>query len=171
MRTPLPEDRKATEYLANERTFLAWIRTSIAVITLCFVIAKFRVWLREVATRLALQTPIRSTGMSLPMGVAMMALGGALAVLAAWHYHLVNRAIERGEVRANRGLIVIVTIAVALLAVMILACLLLTVEHLLSPQPRRRNGLGCARNVPYQTRICAVETADESWERALMNIG
>jgi hypothetical protein len=59
----------------------------------------------------------------------------------------------------------------ALLAVMMIACLLLTVEHLLSPQPRRRNGLGCARNVPYQTRICAVETADESWERALMNIG
>ena len=130
MRTPLPEDRKATEYLANERTFLAWIRTSIAVITLGFVIAKFGVWLREIATRLDPQTPVRSTGMSLPMGVTMMALGGALAVLAAWHYHLVNLAIERGEVRANRGLIVIVTIAVALLAVMMIAYLLLTVEHL-----------------------------------------
>jgi uncharacterized membrane protein YidH (DUF202 family) len=31
VRTALPEERKATEYLANERTFLAWIRTSIAV--------------------------------------------------------------------------------------------------------------------------------------------
>jgi putative membrane protein len=130
LRTPLPEDRKATEYLANERTFLAWIRTSIAVITLGFVIAKFGVWLREIATRLASQRPIRSTGMSQPMGVAMMALGGSLAVLAAWHYHLVNLAIEHGEVRANRSLIVIVTIAVALLAVMMIACLLLTVEYL-----------------------------------------
>ena len=130
MRTPLPEDRKATEYLANERTFLAWIRTSIAVITLGFVIAKFGVWLREIATQLASQSPIRSTGMSLPMGVAMMALGGALAVLAAWHYHLVNLAIERGEVRAKRGLIVIVTIAVALLAMMMIAYMLLTAEHI-----------------------------------------
>ena len=60
----------------------------------------------------------------------MMALGGALAVLAAWHYHLVNLAIERGEVRANRGLIVIVTIAVSLLAVMMIAYMLLTAEHL-----------------------------------------
>jgi putative membrane protein len=130
LRTPLPDDRKATEYLANERTFLAWIRTSIAVITFGFVIAKFGVWLREIVTRLAPQTPIRSSSMSMPMGVAMMALGGALAVLAAWHYHLVNLAIERGEVRANRGLIVIVTIAVALLAVMMIAYLLLTVERL-----------------------------------------
>ena len=38
---PVSEDRKATEHLANERTFLAWIRTSIAVITLGFVMAKF----------------------------------------------------------------------------------------------------------------------------------
>jgi len=100
------------------------------VITLGFVIAKFGVWLREIATRLTPQTPIRSTGMSLPMGVAMMALGGVLAVLAAWHYHLVNQAIERGEVRPNRGLIVTVTIAVALLAVMMIAYMLLTAEHL-----------------------------------------
>jgi putative membrane protein len=46
LRTALPEDRRAAEYLANERTFLAWIRTSIAVITLGFVIAKFGVSLR-----------------------------------------------------------------------------------------------------------------------------
>jgi uncharacterized membrane protein YidH (DUF202 family) len=90
----------------------------------------FSLWLREIAIRLAPQRLIRSTGMSLPMGIAMIALGGALAVLAAWHYHLVNRAIDRGQVRANRGLIVIVTIAVALLAVMMIAYLLLTVEHL-----------------------------------------
>jgi putative membrane protein len=130
LRTAVPDDKKATEYLANERTFLAWIRTSIAVISLGFVIAKFGVWLRELATRLAPQIPIHSTGMSLPLGVAMMVLGGSLAVLAAWHYHLVNRAIERGEVRANRGLVVTVTVAVALLALLMIAYLVLTVEHL-----------------------------------------
>src|ERR1700684_1398684 len=122
--------KKSSEYLANERTFLAWIRTSIAVISLGFVVAKFGVWLRELAKQLAPQAPVRSTGLSLPIGVTMMALGGALAILAAWHYHLVNRAIERGEVQANRGLIVTVTVAVALLAGMMITYLLLTVEHL-----------------------------------------
>lgn len=130
MKANVPEDKKATEYLANERTFLAWVRTSIAIISLGFVIAKFGVWLREIATRLAPQIPVPNTGVSLRMGVAMMALGGALAVLAAWHYHLVNRAIARGEVRANRGLIVAVTAGVALLALMMITYLLLTVDHL-----------------------------------------
>jgi uncharacterized membrane protein YidH (DUF202 family) len=40
----LPEDKRATEYLANGGTFLAWIRTSIAVISLGFVIAK---WVKD----------------------------------------------------------------------------------------------------------------------------
>jgi putative membrane protein len=130
MNLKIAEDKKATEYLANERTFLAWIRTSIAVISLGFVVAKFGVWMRELATRLDPQQPVRSTGMSLPMGVAMMALGGVLSVLAALHYHIVNLSIERGEVKANRGLIVIVTGAVALLAAMMIVYMLLTAESL-----------------------------------------
>ena len=131
MKATIPEEKKSTEYLANERTFLAWIRTSIAVISLGFVVAKFGVWLHELSTRLAPQMPpVHSTGMSLPIGVAMMALGGGLAVLAAWHYNLVNLAIERGEVRANRGLIVAVTIGVALLAVMMIVYLLVAADRL-----------------------------------------
>ena len=117
MSTPLPDHHKCTEHLAVERTFLAWVRTSIAIISLGFVVAKFGVWLRELASRLDPQLQAHSTGMSLPMGIGMMAFGGILTVLAAWHCHVVHRAIERGEVRANRGLIVAVTAAVALLAV------------------------------------------------------
>ncbi len=130
MKAKIPDEKRASEFLANERTFLAWIRTSIAVISLGFVVAKFGVWLRELATRLAPQTPIPSTGLSLPIGVAMMAMGGALAVLAAWHYHLVNLAIERGEVKANRTLIVIVTAGVALLALAMIIYLLVASEQL-----------------------------------------
>lgn len=130
MRANISEDRKATEYLANERTFLAWVRTSIAVISLGFVVAKFDVWLRELAKRIEPQVQLHSTGISLPIGITMMAFGGVLAVLAAWHYHIVNLAIERGEVRANRVLVVIVTIGVALLAAMMIYYLLLTVRHI-----------------------------------------
>lgn len=130
MKAKIPDEKRASEYLANERTFLAWIRTSIAVISLGFVVAKFGVWLRELSSRLAPQTPIPSTGLSLPIGVTMMAMGGALAILAAWHYHLVNRAIERGEVQANRGLIIAVTVGVALLALMMIVYLLVASQRL-----------------------------------------
>jgi putative membrane protein len=130
MKAQISDDKKAAEFLANERTFLAWIRTSIAVISLGFVVAKFDVWLRELAKHIEPQIHLRSTGISLPMGITMMAFGGVLAALAAWHYHVVNLAIERGEVRANRGLIVTVTVGMVLLAVMMIVYLLATVSSI-----------------------------------------
>ncbi len=124
----IDEAKRATEYLANERTFLAWIRTSIAVVSLGFVIARFSVWLRELSAHLDSQTHAYRTGMSLPIGVAMMAFGGLLAVLAAWRYHVVNLDIERGKVSADRGLVILVTVMVTLLSGAMIAFVLLTAE-------------------------------------------
>jgi len=123
---PIDESKRATEYLANERTFLAWIRTSVAVVSLGFVLARFSVWLREFAIQREPQFPVHRAGISLPIGVGMMIFGGLLSVLAAWRYHVVNRDIQRGKVTADRGLVVLVTVMVALLSVAMIVFALLT---------------------------------------------
>src|SRR4026209_2127334 len=125
----IAETKRATEYLANERTFLAWIRTSVAVVSLGFVIARFSVWLRELAVHQEPQVQAHRAGISLPIGVAMMILGGLLAVLAAWRYHVVNRDIERGKVSADRGLVILVTVMVTLLSGVMILFILLTREE------------------------------------------
>jgi putative membrane protein len=130
MKTEIPSDKRATEYLANERTLLAWIRTSIAVISLGFVIARFGVWLRELSGRLGTKGDVQSTGFSLAAGVAMMALGSVLTILAAWRYQAINRAIDKGEYRADRGLVIIATVSVTLLGAVMIADLLLTANRL-----------------------------------------
>ncbi len=123
---PVPEVQKATEYLANERTFLAWIRTSIAVMSLGFIVARFGLWLREIAGDVRTPIAVRYPSASLPVGEALVVLGGALALLAAWRYHVVNRANEQGRVKADRALIVLVTISVAVIAVAMAVSLFLT---------------------------------------------
>lgn len=126
----IPTDKKATEYLANERTFLAWVRTCIAVISLGFVIARFGVWLSELALQVNPKAEVHGTGFSLFVGVAMMALGSALALLAAWRYRAINRSIDRGQFQTDRGLVIIVTISVSLLGLVMIAYLLLTSRRL-----------------------------------------
>lgn len=37
-------------------------------------------------------------------------------MLAAWRYHVVNRDTERGNVKADRGLVILVTVGVAVLS-------------------------------------------------------
>jgi putative membrane protein len=73
----IPDDKKATEYLANERTFLAWVRNSVSIMSLGFVVAKFGLWLRELASRLSSAVPAQGSGWSGPVGMGMIAFGAA----------------------------------------------------------------------------------------------
>jgi putative membrane protein len=124
----LPDDRQATEFLANERTFLAWIRTSISVVSLGFVIAKFRVWMQEIGD--GHKAVSKSTyGGSWSIGVGMMSLGALLSILAAWRYHVVNLQIERGKVTPDRGLIILVTVLVAVFAAAMITTMFLTMDE------------------------------------------
>ena len=118
-----------SELLANERTFLAWVRTSIAVMSLGFVVARFGLWLRELAGKMNPPSHLESSGVSLPLGAGMIAFGALLTVLAGWRYHVVNRAIRRGEIKADPRLVGIVTAAIVVLAVAIIVYMTLTASR------------------------------------------
>lgn len=73
---------KSREFQANERTFLAWIRTSIALMGFGFVIVKFSLFLKEIA--ILLESPGTSAkGYSSLVGVIMVALG---VIIAFWAF-------------------------------------------------------------------------------------
>ena len=122
----ISSEHRATEYLANERTFLAWIRTSLAIISLGFVMAKFSLWLREIAAGLHPEASTYHPGFSIPIGVSMMAVGGLVTLLAAWRYRAVNRAIERGVFTTDRYLVAMLTVMVTALCLAMIAYLLVT---------------------------------------------
>src|ERR1700745_1575709 len=113
----VPTLKFENELLANERTFLAWLRTSIAVMSLGFVIARFGLWLRELALQINPHVVWRHTGLSLPLGEIMIGFGGLLTLIAAWRYHVVNRAIERGEIKSDPRLVFLVTVVVVVSAI------------------------------------------------------
>ena len=107
-------NRRTSDHLANERTFLAWVRTSIAVTGLGFVVARFGVWLRQLSDRMDAGGPaaVHHTRLSLPLGVGMMAAGGLVAVMAAGRYRRVRVAIDRNEPAAARYAVTAVTLVV-----------------------------------------------------------
>ena len=85
-------------YLAVERTFLAWIRTGISLMGFGFVIARFGLFLRE----LALEKPAvkdSHAGFSLPVGIMLIAIGILVTIVAAVRYHRHIRGLDRGEFR------------------------------------------------------------------------
>ena len=117
-----------TEILSNERTFLAWVRTSIAVMTLGFVIAKFSVWMREMSNQLAPKDGIHHLSVAVPLGELMIGVGAALVAFAAWRFHVVNRAIERGEIKADVRMVFVLTAVMIAAAIAVIVYMAFSAE-------------------------------------------
>jgi inner membrane protein YidH len=118
------QDRHTSDHLANERTFLAWIRTSVAVIGLGFVVAKFTVWLRELSVTLNHPMPTRHSSLSMPLGITLMIFGGLLALMAARRYRTVKMAILKNQPADAEGTTIAVSVIVACIAVTLIIYML-----------------------------------------------
>jgi putative membrane protein len=89
---------RANDVLANERTYLAYVRTALAFIGFGFVIARFSLFEREFET--IAHVPISSPNISTPFGTAMAVFGVVVAILGAWRYAVTDRGLREGRVVA-----------------------------------------------------------------------
>jgi putative membrane protein len=104
------------EHQANERTFLAWLRTSIALIGFGFAIARFSLFLRQLHSTLTQQeAQVHPIFNSENLGVCLVIFGIVVIALAAWHYNQVFWQIEHGNYRPNRRMVWIITAVVMIL--------------------------------------------------------
>jgi putative membrane protein len=75
--------KRYSDHAANERTFLAWVRTAIAVMAFGFIIERFDLFLKYLAPQLAQRQPdgqafANWAGLAfILLGVVMIALAGA----------------------------------------------------------------------------------------------
>jgi putative membrane protein len=93
---------------ANERTMLAWVRTGIALMAFGFAIARFGVFLRQVAAIGSVPLHTSASLGSARIGAALVALGMIANLLATVRYARVWSAIEGGELGAPSAVLVYV---------------------------------------------------------------
>jgi len=98
MKNDLQESKQtanASDHLANERTFLAWIRTSIALMGFGFVVVKFSLFVKQISLALGEKAAVVSKGFSSTIGVALVAIGALLAVLAYLQYRRTEQQLRQ----------------------------------------------------------------------------
>jgi putative membrane protein len=124
MTNPAPPPKPATpsDHLANERAFLAWIRTSISIIVFGFVVAKFGITLREFL-RIS-GNAARESGTSLMIGLGFMLMGILMALAAGFRYRTTMHRLESGDFKPA-GIVVTIWAVIAALFGAILAVYLI----------------------------------------------
>lgn len=105
-------------HMANERTFLAWIRTSIGIMAFGFVIERFAFFIKKLSffiTRYKipeLQFPIlnnSSMGYSSIFGIVLVAVGALLGVSSFVRFMKTEKEIDEDAYRPSLVLDIIVT--------------------------------------------------------------
>ena len=92
-----------TDHAANERTFLAWVRTAIAVMAFGFLVEKFDLFLAMAGAQLGHRGAARGQWAGNIAGLLLIALGGAMMVLAMVRFRRTSRAIASKDVRLGEG--------------------------------------------------------------------
>lgn len=115
---------RTRDHLANERTFLAWIRTGVAFVIFGFAIGRFGVALHQLF-RLQGQPDAQPGGHSLWLGVVSVGMG-VLVVMAGWlRYNRTKKQLLDGQYEPSGFLIGALAILTALIGVAMMTYLVI----------------------------------------------
>ena len=113
-----------SDHLANERTFLAWIRTSVGVMAFGFVVVKFSLFVKQLSLLLGKQLIVQQKGYSAIMGVVLVAVGAFTSVFAYLRYKKTEKQIDQNIYQSSSLLISLLVTFVFLISVLLIAYLI-----------------------------------------------
>lgn len=134
-------------FFAAERTLLAWIRTGLALMGFGFVVARFGLFLREIAA-VRDRPPTTQVGLSLWIGTALVILGVMVQLGAAAKHGRTVQRLAQGKV-LRFGVISlgsVVAFILSLLGILMVIYLLFGLRHAASSSidgsEAKRDGMG-----------------------------
>jgi putative membrane protein len=123
-----PNSNRARDHLANERTFLAWVRTGVAVVVFGFAIGRFAIAMRQL-TEFGGHA-VRTAGLSVWMGMSSILAGVVMVVAGLMRYHKTKTQLDAGTFQPAGFLVDLVTILTVLFGLVLAGYLIYTAKSL-----------------------------------------
>jgi putative membrane protein len=115
---------RARDHLANERTFLAWVRTGAAIVVFGFAIGRFSLAMRQLTALQGL--PVRTAGLSVWMGSGTIVAGVALVVAGLLRYRKTRTQLDAGTFEPAEFVLDFITILTVLFGLALAGYLIYT---------------------------------------------
>lgn len=113
------------DFLANERTFLAWIRTSIGIMAFGFVVEKFSLFVKQITLIIGSEQILQPTGNSNSalIGILLVAAGALTIVLSYIRYRLTEKRLREGVYKHSSLLLTVITACIFFMSILLIAYL------------------------------------------------
>lgn len=115
-------------HMANERTFLAWIRTSIGIMAFGFVVEKFALFIKQMSIVLGKSNIEKalppSHGYSAIVGIFLVGFGTLTGLLAFIRYKKIERQIDADTYEPSSILDILLTILVLAVGIFLVTYLI-----------------------------------------------
>jgi putative membrane protein len=106
------DSNRARDHLANERTFLAWVRTSVAIVVFGFAIGRFAIAMRQLTEFQGRSS--RTTGFSVWMGMSAILAGVVMIGAGLMRYRKTRAQLDEGKFEPAGFIVDLVTILTVL---------------------------------------------------------
>ena len=118
-----------TDHLANERTFLAWMRTSIGIMAFGFVVVKFSLFVKRISLLFG-KPPINppTHGLSAIVGIILVLVGTITIILSYVRYRQSEKQIREGTYVHSTLLITIISVFILIVSVLLIFYLITSAE-------------------------------------------
>jgi putative membrane protein len=118
------EQTNRNDHMANERTFLAWIRTGIGIMVFGFVVERFSLFMKQIAFFLGQahlstlpNTNAALQGYSSTFGIILVAFGALIGLCSFYRYRKVQQQIDENNYQPSIVLAIILTLAVCFIGI------------------------------------------------------
>lgn len=118
--------RNVSDHLANERTFLAWIRTAIGIMAFGFVVVKFALFVKQVALMMGKPEMAPHRGYSSIVGIILVAVGLLTIMLSFIRYRNTSKQIALGNYKHSSVLLTLVTFIIMFVGILLIVYLVET---------------------------------------------
>lgn len=118
------ELQKVSDHLANERTLLAWIRTSFGIMAFGFVVVEFSFFTKEVNRALEIEINGHHYGYSGPIGIIIVATGALSLLFALFRYRRTKKEIDSRNFKQSGVLLSAFVIFIFVISILLLAYLI-----------------------------------------------